>query len=213
MTTIYQRSEFHLTRLLVEISSLVSRKRPDPDTLQRFAHLITSHFGSSRAEIRVPILGGRGIAGPAEDGRAPFVVFSRRIAVRGVSYGEFSVYIPSPAYSPASTILTLETAAQLIGSLAERVRLLERREELAAELEATRETVVRSKLLSRAAGIVAALKSITAAEAERWLAAEAARAQRPVEELADRIIITRSIAAGRASRVPGLPLPLLRKTA
>jgi len=30
MTTIYQRSEFHLTRLLVEISSLVSRKQPDP---------------------------------------------------------------------------------------------------------------------------------------------------------------------------------------
>lgn len=213
MTTIYQRSEFHLTRLLVEISSLVSRKQPDPDTLQRFAHLIAGHLGSSRTEIRVPILGARGIAGPAEDGRSPFVVFSRRVAVRGVDYGEFSVYIFSPEYSPSSTILTLETAAQLIGSLAERVRLLERREELAAELEETRETVVRSKLLSRAVGIVAAIKKIAPAEAERWLAEEAARAQRPVEELADRIIITRSIAAGRASRVPGLPLPLLRKTA
>jgi len=85
----------------------------------------------------VPILGARGIAGPAEDGRSPFVVFSRRVAVRGVDYGEFSVYIFSPEYSPSSTILTLETAAQLIGSLAERVRLLERREELAAELEET----------------------------------------------------------------------------
>ena len=80
--------------LLVEISSLVSRKQPDPDTLQRFAHLIAGHLGSSRTEIRVPILGARGIAGPAEDGRSPFVVFSRRVAVRGVDYGEFSVYIP-----------------------------------------------------------------------------------------------------------------------
>ena len=85
MTTIYQRSEFHLTRLLVEISSLVSRKQPDPDTLQRFAHLIAGRLGSSRTEIHVPILGARGIAGPAEDGRSPFVVFSRRVAVRRAS--------------------------------------------------------------------------------------------------------------------------------
>lgn len=213
MTTTYHKSEVRLTRLLVEISSLVSRQQPDPGTLQRFAHLIAGHFGSGRAEIRVPILGGRGIAGPAEDGRAPFVVFSRRIAVRGVDYGEFSVYILSPEYSPSSTILTLETAAQLIGLLAERVRLQAQREELASELEETRDAVVRSKLMSRAVGIVAALNKIAPAEAERWLEGEAARSQRPVEEVADRVILTRTTASGRAPRVPGLPLPLLRKTA
>ena len=213
MTTIYQKSEIHLTRLLVEISSLLARQKSGSGTLQQFAHLIAGHLGSSRAEIRVPILGGRGIAGSVEDGRAPFVVFTRRIAVRGVDYGEFSVCILSPEYSPSSTILTLETAAQLIGLLAERVHLQERREELASELEETRDAVLRSKLLSRAAGIVAALKSIAAAEAERWLEEEAARSQRPVEEVADRVILTRTAASAHAPRVPGLPLPLLRKTA
>jgi hypothetical protein len=207
--------ESNFTTLLAEISGLASNNRPNRTTLQRITHLIVERLDSSRVEIWVPLLGGRAAASRYATGqnvraKAPFVVFSRRVVVRGSDYGWFSVDILNADLPPASTILTLETVVLLIGSLVEKVRLEEQREDLRVEIEDLRESLVRLKLVARAAGIIASLKGISQRDAERWIEAEALRTRRPPEEVADRLVLSQTSAIGRA---PGREAPPLRKTA
>ena len=207
--------EAQLVQLLSTASTAVSGNNSVVEILKRIAQAVTERLKGSSVSITLRTRIGHAIAaglheGSEHTGAAPFVVFSRKVIVRGWEYGQVRVWLTDPSTPPVATLQTLETLTQLLGVLAERASLLEQQGQLRRQTELLRAKINEEKLMTRAAGIVAAVKLISQRQAERWIESEARHSGRSILVVADRIVLERTL---QGLRTP-LPLePALGRTA
>ncbi len=126
-----------------------------------------------------PVLGRSGEQPGA--GRLGKLVFTRPIAVRGVSYGQLQVEIFEPRATAAVLMTLLDTVAIQFALYAEHHALIQARTRLKVALAT-------EKLVARASGIVAAEQAVPVSKARQWLQTEASRLGRPLRWVADLLV-------------------------
>ena len=207
---LYPNSRFDLSPLVRSISSIAAQAEEE-FALQRIAHELARHWPDSRVELAVLAGGGRRTieSGDVRSG-GPRVRFDRPLDARSRTYGHLLLERPQGEEPLSETQLALETVAQQLALLAERLHLRLVNEGLARQVRECRTLLLQDKLMARASGVVAAIRGISLNRAAQWIHAEAARTARAPLQVADRIVLNRQ---GRLTELIGRSRPALRKTA
>jgi hypothetical protein len=173
-----------LSSLITEVSRLASSEKKPKAFVQGVRTLLEEHLHASRVRIAI-----HSAVSEATLEGTPSFLFSRVVAVRGVEYGTLQVDLRQPEHAPHLLLVTLETIAWQVALFAERVALTEENARLTANREAIAAEIGASKIVSRAAGVVARLHSLPFDAASAWLQAEANRARRPLADIAERVLL------------------------
>ncbi len=176
--------------LIQQISALAARVDSADEFVQGAVTYLADAFDVIRVSLALrPTPGSRVAYHEAQTAQAskskPRFLFSRRIATRGTEYGRLEVESTHPV---KDAVLALETIGQLVGLFAEERRLIETNAALTGELQDLEQALTTAKVLARASGLVAHMMNTTRETAEGWIKAEAARTNRPVYTIADRIV-------------------------
>jgi|GEM_PF-2530716 len=204
-----------LPALVYHVSSLAHSDVPVGELVERVGSLILYSLHASAISITLQDVQAGAPASYSDrrlsrDERAEAFLFSRPIAVRGVTYGHLEISVGDTKW-PATVLLDVaETLAGMLGRRAER-------EELRAGLSALREQAEDLRyrhhldvLLARAAGAVASERRWPAGKAEQWIRQEAVRQGHPLLRFAERLILAQTLHRRFTPVRPGLPL---RRTA
>ncbi len=183
------------TQLIAKLSAFTASSTPAQAVIERTAHLIRTILGAVR--VSITLRAGRTVVSAESVATAqdphPGLLFSRPIRVRGNDYGILQADFDRPTVSPQQLMQTLETAGWLIGGLARRLSLEVERNQLEAGVQDLQAELNQRKTLARATGIVAELRGLTIADAQRWIEDEAVKTRRSAAELADRIVLHRQV--------------------
>ena len=196
-----------LSELISEISSLtVSGKRTQVVVSETRA-AIEKRLGAARVQVVLQAGGRTAVSETPEDESkkkgAPSFLFSNTIRVRGSEYGWLQVDLEQPKDSAHLLLSTLETISRLLALRAERVSIHEENQRLHANAAAIRSAIAASKIVSRAAGVVAAIRHVPFEQALVWIQDEAVRSKRPVADIAERVLLYQENRERLA--VPGVP--------
>jgi len=169
-----------LSLLITEVSNLIASGEKPQTIVRNVRAALIQHLGASRVQV---------FDSETQIDRSAKFLFSHAVSVRGVEYGTLQVDLQQPVHTPHLLLKTLETVALLLANFAERSELEEENTRLRANRDALEAAIAASKVVSRAAGVVAKLRTLSFESAQAWLQAESARTRRPLVEIAERVLL------------------------
>lgn len=142
----------------------------------------------------------------ATEAVAPEFLFARRIAVRGVEYGQLELALRRTPWPVASLLALAETLVELLAQRAEREELRVNNAALRQGLAQLDEERQFDILLTRASGVVAREHGWSVERAQASIVEEAHRAGLAVLRYAERIVLGHKLRRRALRSVPGLPV-------
>jgi hypothetical protein len=173
-----------LSQAVKQISSVAASGNKPQTIIQESRAALERHLRATRVQIQLRAASHQFISetysSESAKRSASGFLFSKALSVRGKEYGTLQVDLSRPENPLHELLETLETVCWLLAIFAERLSLTEEHARLKANAQALDAAIAASKIVSRAAGVVANLRGLPYDAALACLQAEAARTRRPI---------------------------------
>jgi len=181
-----QQPYFHL--LSVEVSRLCASAKDPADSAAALVELLETSLPGAQAGIRLSHAADPHLAEAGHHRVTAQPRLARAIEVRGEVYGELQLSAPPEVFADKDFTAFIDLLVQHLARLAELDLHRRRNDELLSQSRDLQWSLNLDKLLSRATGIISAVRRIRQREALEWLREESRRQHVPVWQLADRLV-------------------------